>query len=215
MISSILQNDIKFETTYFLFAFLLINLLVSYSREQYARKQFNLNIMARREIALTEKLLNALMPPNVLRNLKDEKTPAFQHKDVTLLFADIVGFTSWSNKHTPIQVIEMLSKLFTVFDNLCMKHSVFKVCTIGDCYVVQGFKGDDDSIAQNRCPIIELENCINMAFDMLSSIEEINKKHKLNLGMRIGIHIGNIIAGVTGTHIVRYDIYGSDVSIAN
>ena len=82
--------------------------------------------------------------------------------------------------------------------------------------MVQGFKGNDDlqsSAARN--PIQELQNCINMALDMINAIKRVNAQNNLDLGMRIGIHIGDIIAGVTGTQIVRYDIYGSDVSIAN
>ena len=82
--------------------------------------------------------------------------------------------------------------------------------------MVQGFKGTDEvTNTTNRNPIQECQNCINMAFDMINAIKEVNQHHNLDLGMRIGIHIGDIVAGVTGTHIVRYDIYGSDVSVAN
>ena len=56
---------------------------------------------------------------------------------------------------------------------------------------------------------------INMAFDMLKAIKKVNKEKKMSLNMRIGLHTGTLIAGITGTNIVRYDIYGADNDIAN
>ena len=54
-----------------------------------------------------------------------------------------------------------------------------------------------------------------MGFDMIEDIENVNQTHGLELAMRIGLHTGNITAGITGTNIVRYDIYGPDVTVAN
>ena len=106
----------------------------------------------------------------------------------------------------------MLNTLFSRFDELCEIHSVFKVYTIGDCYVVIGFKDAENLI---RDPYKEIVNTLDFAFDMRDSINFINEQHKMGIGMRIGLHIGDIITGVTGINIVRFDFYGPDVKIAN
>lgn len=106
----------------------------------------------------------------------------------------------------------MLSKIFSVFDNLCINHNVYKVHTIGDCYVVSGFAQLEPGTRRN--PIEECENTINIALDMIKSVKNINRDKNTNFNLRIGLHTGEALAGVTGTNI-RYDIYGSDVDIAN
>ena len=104
----------------------------------------------------------------------------------------------------------MLSNLFTRFDNLCVDYDVYKVHTIGDCYVVMGDVG-----RKGRDPSKECLNVMKMANCMLEVIQEENLKHNSKLNMRIGVHTGEVIAGVIGTNIVRYDIWGPDVLIAN
>ena len=88
----------------------------------------------------------------------------------------------------------MLSELFTRFDKICVDHKVYKVHTIGDCYVVMGLMN-----ARNRDSSTECLNVINMGLSMIKVIEEVNEKRASSLNMRI----------------VRYDIYGPDVLIAN
>ena len=104
----------------------------------------------------------------------------------------------------------MLSNLFSRFDKLCVECDVYKVHTIGDCYVVMG-----DTDKKHRNPSKECFNVMKMAYQMIEVIKEENQKHSSNLNMRIGVHTGEIIAGVIGTNIVRYDIWGPDVLIAN
>ena len=104
----------------------------------------------------------------------------------------------------------MLSKLFTRFDKKCLKYNVYKVHTIGDCYVVIGYHEQ-----YNRNPEIEVLNVVKMAKSMITIIKKNNLKYKSNLQMRIGIHTGEVIGGVIGRTIVRYDIWGPDVLIAN
>ena len=93
---------------------------------------------------------------------------------------------------------------------LCEKHNTYKVHTIGDCYVSMGFKNH-----RNRNPENEALSMVKMAFDMIDVIEQVNAEYDLGIAMRIGLHTGEVIAGITGTNIVRYDIYGQDVSMAN
>eukprot|EP00361_Fabrea_salina_P002351 CAMPEP_0202426464 /NCGR_PEP_ID=MMETSP1345-20130828/838_1 /ASSEMBLY_ACC=CAM_ASM_000843 /TAXON_ID=342563 /ORGANISM="Fabrea Fabrea salina" /LENGTH=174 /DNA_ID=CAMNT_0049036895 /DNA_START=938 /DNA_END=1459 /DNA_ORIENTATION=+ len=129
---------------------------------------------------------------------------------MTLLYADIVGFTQWSSGKEPIEVVEMLSHLFDHFDQHCKQLGIYKVHTIGDCYVVMGTNS-----TTARDPLQEALNVVEFAQRMISVIQQVNREEGTNLDMRIGVHTGEVIGGVTGTSIVRYDIYGSDVLIAN
>ena len=151
-----------------------------------------------------------MMPPHVLEKLERGKNVTDRLMQVTLIFADIVGFTDWSSTKTPEEIVKMLSNLFTRFDKLCVEFDVYKVHTIGDCYVVMGDVGK-----KKRDPSRECLNVMKMAYRMIEVIKEENVNHNSRLDMRIGVHTGQVIAGIIGTKIVRYDIYGPDVLIAN
>jgi phospholipid-translocating P-type ATPase (flippase) len=190
--------------------FMVINLSTVFKRESQLRSYFNLKKLAGDEIEKTEKLLTQMMPPHVLENMKKGKSVTDRFSNVTLLYADIVGFTYWSSDKNPEQVVGMLSELFTLFDKLCVEHKVYKVHTIGDCYVVMGLMD-----VRKRDFAQECLNVINMGLSMIKVIHDINDKKFSQLNMRIGVHTGDVIGGVIGTNIVRYDIYGPDVLIAN
>ena len=100
--------------------------------------------------------------------------------------------------------------MFTRFDKMCVEHNVYKVHTIGDCYVAMGHIG-----AKNRDPAHECLNILKFARSMIKVIEDVNEEYDMGISMRIGIHTGDVIGGITGRSIVRYDIYGNDVYIAN
>ena len=106
----------------------------------------------------------------------------------------------------------MLSQLFTSFDKECNKHKLYKVYTIGDCYVVMSFldKNKRDKPEEECAKVVEL------AFKMIEIIGQVREDINYDgLHMRIGIHTGKIIGGMIGTDVVRYDLYGQDVLIAN
>jgi len=115
----------------------------------------------------------------------------------------------------------MMKNLFTQFDNCCQQCKVFKLYTIGDCYVVLGLIDNN-----NRKPVEEARNVVQMGFSMIEVIKEVRKKIDFEqLDMRIGVHTvlslyrtylkGSYIGAIIGTDVVRYDIYGVDVLIAN
>ena len=194
----------------FVIVFAVINTSAIYTIETHLRMYFNLRKIAEKENQKTEKLLTQMMPPHVLENMKQDKAITDKLVGVTLLYADIVGFTAWSSNKTPKEVVGMLSEMFTRFDKVCVVHKVYKVHTIGDCYVVMGHIG-----GENRDIVEECYNVLRMAQSMIGIIKDINQESGSELNMRIGIHTGEIIAGITGTNVVRYDIYGPDVLIAN
>jgi phospholipid-translocating ATPase len=107
-----------------------------------------------------------------------------QFSDVTLLFADIKGFTDYSSSHEPEEVVKMLSNLFTEFDKMCNKYDLYKLYTIGDCYVAMSFKN-----TQNRQPGRECMSMVKFALSLINIIREVRKLINFpGLDMRIGIH---------------------------
>jgi class 3 adenylate cyclase len=182
----------------------------AYLRDKAVREDLMVKEMLVKEHEKTERLLTQMMPFNALKNLQEEITVTDKLSQVTFMYADIVGFTSWSSSRSPKEVINMLSQMFTKFDKLCVEHDIYKVYTIGDCYVAMGYRGD-----YKRNPAVECLNVVSFAFKMVQIIEEVNQSINAELNMRIGIHTGDAIGGITGTNVVRYDIYGKDVMIAN
>lgn len=154
------------------------------------------------------------MPPHVFKGLLTGQKVADLLTDVTLLFTDMVGFTSYSKNQQPGTVVHLLSKLFSEFDTLCVKNNVYKVHTIGDCYVIMGYTG---KITQNsRDTLNEAYNVVKTGYEMIDIIRRIREEIDFpELDMRIGIHSGSVTAGVIGSNIVRYDIFGADVLVAN
>ena len=162
----------------------------------------------------TEKMLFNLMPLHVVQNMKDDIPVADVLESVTLLFADIVRYTDFGNCHEPVEVVKMLMELFKNFDHATKACHVYKVHTIGDCYVVMGFNGKVSMNERNYYE--EAKNVCKMGEEMIKIIRKVRTKVNYELlDMRIGIHTGTVIAGIIGSSVVRYDIFGSDVLIAN
>ena len=165
-------------------------------------------------LADTEKMLFNLMPLHAVQNMKDDIPVADVIENVTLLYADIVNYTKFGNSNDPVAIVKLLMLLFKEFDNATKICNVYKVHTIGDCYVVMGFNGKVSMKERNYHQ--EAKNVCKMGKEMIRIIKEVRQRVKYeDLDMRIGIHSGTVIAGIIGSSVVRYDIFGSDVLIAN
>ena len=173
---------------------------------------FNNYTLGAKTSAKIAEFVDRLLPKHVRESVGNSQTIGETASDVTLLFADIVGFTEYSSTRTPEEVVNMLSKLFTAFDKECSKLNLYKVYTIGDCYVVMSFLDLNDRLSPQR----ECLNVVELGFKMIEIIARVRKEIGFDrLHMRIGIHTGKIIGGIIGTGIIRYDLYGQDVLIAN
>lgn len=215
-ILQIFPEETSFSRMIFLILSYVIILFNSHRKCLSKMKKFNYNLINNQKKIQQENLLMHLLPNHLFKKFmlnpasKSELIDEFE--DVTMLFADIKGFTEFSAKRSPEEVVNMLRDLFTEFDKLCLKNKVYKLYTIGDCYVVLGMIDGEN----RNSPEEEAKNIIFMAFSMIDAIKLVRKKINYNgLDMRIGIHTGKIIGGIIGTDIVRYDIYGRDVLIAN
>lgn len=116
--------------------------------------------------------------------------PGRIYRNVTVLFADIVGFTQFSNDNGTRKVVEMLSQLFTAFDKECSRLGLYKVYTIGDCYVVMGFLDNDN----RKSPEEEANDVTLLAISMIETINRLRAKLNITtLNMRIGIHTVSLV----------------------
>ncbi|XP_026330207.1 head-specific guanylate cyclase [Hyposmocoma kahamanoa] len=153
-------------------------------------------------------LLHLIFPPHIAKRLwLGEKIEAKSHDDVTMLFSDIVGFTSICATATPMMVIAMLEDLYSVFDKFCEDIDVYKVETIGDAYcVASGLHRKIDTHA----PQIAW-----MALRMVETCAQ-HLTHEGNpIKMRIGLHTGTVLAGVVGKTMLKYCLFGHNVTLAN
>jgi phospholipid-translocating ATPase len=120
-----------------------------------------------------------------------------EYKDVTILFADIKGFTDYSSRNPPETVVKMLSALFTDFDKLCLNFELFKLYTIGDCYVSMSCRD-----ARERNPEKEAMNTVLFAFGLIQIIQKTKKAISYDgLDMRIGIHTVDFFPGVVADDV--------------
>ncbi|KAF6216149.1 hypothetical protein GE061_000488 [Apolygus lucorum] len=153
-------------------------------------------------------LLHLIFPPNVAKRLwLGESIPSKTHENVTMLFSDIVGFTSICSTASPFVVINMLQELYNQFDIFCGLLDVYKVETIGDAYcVAAGLHRESE------------HHAVQIAWMALLMMEVCGAHHTHDgkpIMMRIGLHSGNVLAGVVGVKMPRYCLFGHNVTIAN
>ena len=160
------------------------------------------------EQAKSEQLLLNVLPAAIALRLKDnEHNIAESFAEVTVMFADIVGFTELSSRISATAVVEVLNDIFSAFDHLADRHGLEKIKTIGDAYmVVGGLPTPREDHA---------EAIANMAIDMLHEIRILSLEHSEPFSIRIGICSGPVVAGVIGLKKFIYDLWGDTVNIAS
>lgn len=156
----------------------------------------------------SERLLLNILPPRIAERLKqNEATIAESFDEVSVLFADIVGFTALSRVTPPHMLVDLLNTIFIRFDQLAVRHQLEKIKTIGDAYLVVGGL----SIKNPN----HITSIINMGLDMNQAISEVNTRLNYNLSIRIGIDCGSVVAGVIGENKFIYDLWGDTVNTAS
>jgi len=156
----------------------------------------------------SERLLLNILPAAIAERLKrNEVNIAQGHADVTVMFADIVGFTRMTEELSPVETVKILNDVFSIFDELADKHSVEKIKTIGDAYMAAAGL---DAGAQ----IHYADAVARMALDMQEKIAEYRARTGERIELRIGIGTGPVVAGVIGKKKFIYDMWGDTVNVA-
>ncbi|UJR20313.1 hypothetical protein I4U23_023444 [Adineta vaga] len=128
-------------------------------------------------------------------------------ENVSILFADIVGFTHMSSNKSAAQLVSLLSDLYGRFDDLCVQMSCEKIATLGDCYYcVSGCPEPREDHARS---------CVLMGLAMINAIEEFDEDNNEQVDMRVGVHSGSVNCGIVGTRKFKFDIFSNDVTLAN
>lgn len=158
------------------------------------------------ERARSDALLGLMMPARIAERIKDgESRVADRYDPATVLFADIVGFTPMAQGLSPEQLVDVLDRLFAVFDACIEDHGLEKIKTIGDAYMVAS--GLDDAPDQP-------EMVARLAFAMQRELARFNEREGTDLAVRIGISRGPVVAGVVGVRRFTYDVWGDTVNTA-
>lgn len=156
----------------------------------------------------SERLLLNILPQCIAERLKSgERNIAERFAEVTVLFADIVDFTTLANETDPEDLVTLLNELFSRFDRLAERHGLEKIKTIGDSYLVVG------GLPLPRPD--HAEAVAEMALEMLASVRDLNSDSGINLRVRIGLNTGPVVAGVIGRKKFTYDLWGTAVNLAS
>ncbi len=156
----------------------------------------------------SEKLLLNIMPEKIAKRLKrNEKNIADRFEEVSIIFVDIVGFTTYSRGTEPEEIVSALNDIFTRFDILSIKHGLEKIKTIGDCYMaVAGLPEPNKKHA---------EATAKFALEAKDLMHNYVTPDGQKLKFRIGIDTGPVVAGVIGQSKFSYDLWGDAVNVAS
>jgi guanylate cyclase len=196
-------------STFFLFGALVMCASAGYTIERAARVNFYQSLVIEQERQKSETLLLSILPREVSEILKIRPgtTIAQRYEQASILFADIVGFTSLSARMGAEEMVQLLNRTFSYFDALVEKYDLEKIRTIGDNYMVVA--GVPRPCPDHACALAR------MALDMRAYAEEVPASGPGRLQFRIGINTGPVVAGVVGTRKFQYDVWGDAVNAAS
>jgi adenylate cyclase len=156
----------------------------------------------------SEQLLLNVLPRPIAERLKSGETLiADRVKEVTVLFADIVGFTQLTETIDANELVDMLNELFSDLDRLAERHGLEKIKTIGDSYMLVG--GLPTPREDHASAVAD------MALEMLGAVESCSVRLQRDLSLRIGIATGEVVAGVIGQNKFSYDLWGDTVNTSS
>ena len=209
------QTTLQFFTiNFFLVGLNIIGMMLGYGLERINRLTFLQRLVIERQHKETkelrmesERLLLNVLPVSVAERLKRGEVVADYFNQVSILFADIEGFTPYSADKAPAEVVKILNQIFSAFDKLTEKYGLEKIKTIGDAYmVVSGVPTPQPD---------HLEVLANMALDMQAIMERFQRNGFFDFKLRIGINTGPVVAGIIGFKKFSYDLWGDTVNVAS
>lgn len=203
-----LPTNLIFANNFFLVSALVSGASVTYLIERLFRNQFLIQKDLDMERARAEELIHNLLPTTIASRLKaGEKVIAESHGEATVLFSDLVGFTTLTKRLSPSHLIEVLNDVFSILDELTERHGVEKIKTIGDAYMVIAGAGITRSNSA--------QSIADFALEMVDRIRAYAAEKKLPIALRVGISTGQVISGVIGLKRLSFDLWGETVNLAS
>ena len=152
----------------------------------------------------SDRLLRAILPEKIAEELKArDRVQARRYDDVAVLFADIVGFTSYCDTHEPEEVLEALIEIIEKFEEIAQHHGLEKLKTIGDSFMASAGLLD---------PVLNPDlQCVKAGLDMVEACRDLASQWTV----RIGVHSGDLIGGVLGSKKFLFDVWGDTVNTAS
>ncbi|MFT6808816.1 MAG: class 3 adenylate cyclase [Saprospiraceae bacterium] len=196
------------------FTFLGLFMIVYFFKSENQRKEHQLvdkNEILTQEMNKSEKLLLNILPEDVAEEMKENGMIKPRHFDqVCVLFTDFKSFTQISESMTPEDLVNELDNYFTAFDKIISNYGIEKIKTIGDSYMC--------AYGLNKSEF-KPEKIIQASIELQQHIVDVRKKNirdnKPFFEMRVGIHVGAVVAGIVGKKKFAYDIWGDTVNIAS
>lgn len=188
----------------------MIGMVSATIRERAARTQFMSKRALAQSTARADELLHSILPGDIVERIQSGETDISDMLgEVSIVFADLAGFTSLSRRLSPPDLIRLLDEIFSRFDRVAERHMMSKIYTIGDAYMAVGgmARGSDNSD--------HAENAAHFALAIQAEIQKMLVETDYPIALRVGLHIGQVFTGVVGVRRPSFDCWGEAVDLAS